>query len=131
MPNFNLQQRWERMSAGKVLAIGTEVDDELVSTPTLVAAGSTGYRVAMGTGTLVSGTVAVATGLRSVAAFTASVSRTTSATGSGAGEVNQIWVGSITTGSVTVTGSYNNTTTGAATLAASGTSSFYWLAVGT
>ena len=130
MPNFNLQQRWERMSAGKVLAIGTEVDDELVSTPTLVAAGSTGYRVAMGTGTLASGTVAVATGLRSVVAFTADVSRTATPT-TGAAEVNQIWIGTITTGSVVVTGSFNSFVTGAATVSASGTASFYWLAVGT
>ena len=126
MPLFNLQQRWTRLQNGTLQAFATEVSDDLVSTPTT----GTGWRVAMGTGALASGTVAVATGLSTVLSFTADVSRTTTAT-TGAAEVNQIWIGAITTGSVVVTGAFNSFVTGAATVSASGTSSFYWLAVGT
>mgnify|MGYP001607975796 CR=1 FL=1 len=123
MASFNLAQRWARLQRGVALPI--EASDDLVSTPTVG-----GYRFAAGTGTLVSGTVAVATGLNTVVGFSANVNRSTGVA-TGVTEVNAIWVGSITTGSVTVTGSFNSFVTGAATLSASGTSSFYWIAFGT
>mgnify|MGYP001575081080 CR=1 FL=1 len=124
MASFNLAQRWARLQAGSSLT-AVEAGDDLVSTPTVG-----GYRFAAGTGTLVSGTVAVATGLNTVVGFSANVNRSTGVA-TGVTEVNAIWVGSITTGSVTVTGSFNSFVTGAATLSASGTSSFYWIAFGT
>ena len=124
MASFNLAQRWARLQRGVALPI--EASDDLVSTPTVG-----GYRFAAGTGTLVSGTVAVATGLNTVVGFSANVSRTTTSTGAGAGETAAIWVGAITTGSVVVSGAFHSATTGAATVGASGTSSFYWIAFGT
>ena len=125
MPSFNLQQRLTAMNSGRVNNFEAEVSDDLISTPTAAS-----YRVAAGTGTLVTGSVVVATGLNTVLAFTASVSRSTGYA-TGATEVNIINVGSITTGAVTCTGAYNSYTTGAATLSASGTSVFYWIAFGT
>ena len=93
-----------------------------------VATSTSGARFAAGTGTLVSGTVAVATGLTSVLAFSASL-QGTGASSSGVTEVAELVVSSITTGSVTVVGSYN-AATGVRIASISGTSSFYWVAVG-
>ena len=95
-----------------------------------VAMTASGFRYAVGTGTLVSGTVAVATGLATVLAFNATVYGATGFA-TGATEVSRIIVGTITTGSVVVTGAFNSYTTGADTLSASGTATFYWLAFGT
>ena len=124
MPSYNLQQRLTRMDQGRTVNV-SEVGDDLVSSAT-----STAFRVAMGTGTLVSGTVAVATGLNTVVAFVATISGSTGFA-TGVTEVSGIKVGSITTGSVTVTGTFNSYVTGAATLSASGTGVFNWLAFGT
>ena len=94
------------------------------------AATASGFRTAVGTGTLVSGTVVVATGLTSVLGFVGTVYGATGFA-TGATEVSRIIVGSITTGAVTVTGAYNSYTTGADTLSAAGSATFYWLAFGT
>lgn len=95
------------------------------------AAGVTGnFRFANGSGTLVSGTGTIATGLATVAAFNATVYGATGFA-SGATEVHEIQVKSITTGSVVVQGIFNSFVTGAATISASGTATFYWLAMGT
>ena len=95
-----------------------------------LAATASGFRTAVGTGTLVSGTVVVATGLTSVLGFVATVYGATGFA-TGATEVSRIIAGTITTGSVVVTGAFNSYTTGADTLSASGTATFYWLAFGT
>lgn len=124
MPSFNLQQRLAKLNSGQIGNVA-EVSDDLVSTPT-----TDGWRVAAGTGTLVSGTATIATGLDTVRSFTATVNRTTSPA-TGTGEVTTIYVGTITTGSVVVTGAFNAFVTGAATISASGTSTFNWLAFGT
>lgn len=87
------------------------------------------FRTAAGTGTLVSGTVVIATGLATVVGFGTTLAGT-GARATGATEVAQLTVTSITTGAVSVTGMYS---TAAATwvASASGTSAFYWLAIGT
>jgi hypothetical protein len=95
-----------------------------------LAATSSGFRTAVGTGTLVSGTVVVATGLTTVLGWTASLSGT-GATAAGATEVDTLFVSSITTGAVTVAGSYHSGTTAVQAVSVSGTASFYWLAFGT
>mgnify|MGYP001565495648 CR=1 FL=1 len=124
MGTLNFMNRFLRMQQGGILT-APEVQDDLLSTP-----GTTGSRIAAGTGTLVSGTVAIATGLNSVIAFSANIIKSTGAA-TGAAEVNSIWAGTITTGSVVVTGSFNSFVTGSATPSASGTASFYWIAIGT
>ena len=92
------------------------------------ATSTSGAKFAAGTGTLVSGTVAIATGLTSVLSFSASL-QGTGASSSGVTEVAELVVSSITTGSVTVVGSYN-AATGVRIASVSGTSAFYWIAVG-
>ena len=124
MPSFNLQQRLTAMNSGRVNNFAAEVSDDLISTPTAAS-----YRVAAGTGTLVTGAVIIATGLNTVQSFTASLSRSTGAA-TGATEVNTLYIGSITTGAVTVTGAYA-AATGVTIVSASGTSVFYWIAFGT
>lgn len=96
----------------------------------LMFGGVSGVKMAAGTGTLVTGTVTIATGLTSVLAFTANISGTGAKT-TGATEVSQLQVASITTGAVIVQGFYNSPTTGAMTISASGTAAFYWTAIGT
>ena len=122
MPSRSLTQRLTRLNSGT--AVGGDGED-LISTPT-----TTAWRLAAGTGTLVSGTATIATGLDTVASFTANVNRATGPA-TGASEVAYIWVGTITTGSVVVTGAFHSFVTGAATVSASGTQTFNWLAVGT
>ena len=94
-----------------------------------VATSTSGARFAAGTGTLVSGTVIVATGLTSVLSFAASLSGT-GAAATGATEVTELFVASITTGAVTVNGSYHSATAAVNVQSVSGTSAFYWVAVG-
>lgn len=93
-----------------------------------VQTSTSGARFAGGTGTLVSGAVAIATGLASVLSFQMTLAGT-GARATGATEVAQLSVLSITTGSVSVQGMYS---TAAATwvASASGTSAFYWTAMG-
>ena len=87
-------------------------------------------KTAFGSGALVSGSGTVATGLLTVSAFQAEVYGATGFA-TGATEVSNIMVASITTGAVTVKGIFNAFATGAATLSASGTATFYWQAIGT
>lgn len=88
------------------------------------------WRVACGTGTLVTGALVVATGLNSVVGFNATV-KATGATASGATEVESIRVQTITTGAVSVVGIYHSATASIALESVSGTSVFYWTAIGT
>lgn len=92
--------------------------------------GNVHIKTAMGTASLVSGTATIATGLATVSAIFFNI---VGATGfaTGATEVNDITIGSITTGSVVANGIFNSFATGAATLSVSGTSTFRWFAVGT
>jgi X-X-X-Leu-X-X-Gly heptad repeat protein len=89
---------------------------------------TSGARFAAGSGSLVSGAATIATGLSTVLSFTAGLSGT-GARASGTTEVAQVSVSSITTGSVSLIGMYS---TAAATwvTSVSGTSGFYWTAVG-
>lgn len=91
---------------------------------------ATAYKIANGTGTLVSGTVVVATGLATVASFVASMIGT-GATATGATEAERIVVVSITTGAVTVNGSYHSATAAVMVQSVSGTAAFHWIAIGT
>lgn len=94
-----------------------------------LAVSTSGAKVAAGTGTLVTGAVVVATGLTSVLSFQATVYGATGFA-TGATEVDAVIVSSITTGAVTVKGLFNAFVTGARTISASGTATFYWVAVG-
>ena len=91
---------------------------------------TSGAKFAAGTGTLVSGTVVVQTGLTSVLSFTTSLITSTGTTATGATEVTELFVPSITTGAVTVNGSYHSATAAINLISVSGTSAFYWIAVG-
>ena len=93
-------------------------------------AGVTGAKLAAGSGVLVSGVATVATGLTTVKGFNADV-RGATGFASGATEVHEIQIVSITTGAVAVQGIFNSFATGAATISVSGTATFNWIAVGT
>lgn len=99
----------------------------VVSIPQALSA--SGAKIAAGSGALVSGAVVVNTGLASVLAF---VPILNGATGfaTGATEVSDLLVSSITTGAVTVKGTFNSFVSGAASVSASGTGGFTWIAVG-
>lgn len=87
-------------------------------------------KIAYGTGTFVSGTVTVATGLTLCTAFAATMIGT-GATATGATEIERVVVASITTGAVVCNGSYHSGTAAVCVQSVSGTASFYWLACGT
>lgn len=108
-----------------LIPIGSGTTEQIIP----LAVSTSGARVAAGTGTLVSGTVAIATGLTSVLAFSASLIGT-GATATGATEVERLVVASITTGAVTVNGSYHSATAAVSVQSVSGTAAFYWVAVG-
>lgn len=97
--------------------------------PFAVMTSASGARMAAGSGALVTGTATIATGLTSVLGFQATVYGATGFA-SGATEVDEIIVSSITTGAVSVKGVYSSFVTGARTISASGTATFYWWAVG-
>ena len=107
-----------------IIPAGTGSTEVIVPTQT----STSGARMAAGSGSRVSGAATVATGLTSVLSFTAGLSGT-GARATGATEVAQLSVSSITTGSVSLIGMYS---TAAATwvTSVSGTSGFYWTAVG-
>ena len=94
-----------------------------------IAMSASGFRFAAGTGALVTGTLVVATGLATVLSFAAALSGTGNGA-SGATETVTIRVSSITTGAVSVVGSYQGAT-GTSIVSAAGEETFYWLAVGT
>ena len=87
-------------------------------------------RIAQGTGTFVSGTVTVATGLTLCTSFTATLIGT-GATATGATEIERVVVASITTGAVVCNGSYHSGTAAVCVQSTSGTAAFYWQAFGT
>ena len=93
-------------------------------------AGVTGAKIAAGSGTLVSGVVTVDTGLTTVKGFSAAV-RGATGFATGATEVHEIQIVSITTGAVAVQGIFNAFVTGAAPISVSGTATFNWVAIGT
>lgn len=108
-----------------LIPIGSGTSEVIVP----VAVSTSGARFAAGTGTLVSGTVIVATGLASVLSFQASLIGT-GAAATGATEVERLVVASITTGAVTVNGAYHSGTAAVSVQSVSGTAAFYWTAVG-
>lgn len=87
-------------------------------------------KAAYGTGTLVTGAVTVDTGLNTVVSFQACLIGT-GAGATGATEVEDIRVASITTGAVACVGSYHSATAAVSVISASGTASFRWIALGT
>ena len=87
------------------------------------------YRIAYGSGALVTGTLTVQTGLNVVDGFFATLINQTGASASGVTEVSSIVVNTITTGAVAVIGSYN-AATGVRIASASGTATFAWVAIG-
>lgn len=89
-----------------------------------VAVSASGARIAAGNAAFVSGAATIATGLTSVLSVQIMILATGFATG--ATEVSDVVVSSITTGSVVIQGYRLQTTTASA----SGTGTFYWLAVG-
>lgn len=112
-------------NAVKIIPAGTGSTEVVVG----MAASASGFRFAAGTGALVTGTLVVATGLTSVLAFSTSLSGT-GAGATGATETVTIRVSSITTGAVSVVGSYQGAT-GTSIVSASGAETFYWIAIGT
>ena len=98
-----------------------------IAIPTAVS--TSGAKIAAGSGALVSGSATIATGLTSVLGFQATLNGPTGFT-TGATEVSNLIVSTITTGSVVVKGVFNAFVTGAATLSSSGTGGFTWVAVG-
>lgn len=137
MAGLNLYARWMRMNNGVAPPTAADLAD-LVDTSSAfsqvpaiqTATGASGVRVAHGTGSLVTGTVIVATGLSTVVAFAYSIVGT-GATVTGATEVERLTVSSITTGAVSVAGSYHSGTAAVMVPSASGTATFYWIAIGT
>jgi hypothetical protein len=137
MAGWNLIQRWGRVNnpAG---ALGASDIADLVDTNQGLAQLSairdvtnTGAgKLAYGTGTFVSGTVTVATGLTLCTAFAATLIGT-GATATGATEIERVVVASISTGAVVVNGSYHSGTAAVMVQSVSGTAAFYWLAAGT
>ena len=113
-------------NALKIIPAGTGTTELAVC----LAATASGFRFAAGTGALVAGTLVVATGLSTVLAF-APVLSGTGASASGVTEVDTLVVASITTGAVTVNGAYHSGTAAVQVQSVSGTSTFYWIAVGT
>ncbi len=109
----------------RVIPAGTGSTEVAIMTVAQTGAAKTAY----GSGALVAGTGTVATGLATVSAFQAEVYGATGFA-TGATEVSNIMVVSITTGSVAVRGIFNAFVTGAATLSSSGTATFYWQAIG-
>lgn len=87
---------------------------------------ASGTRVTGGVGTFVSGSVTIQTGLSAVTSFVAQLEGSTGFA-TGATEITDVIVASVTTGAVACTGLRLETTT----LSASGTGTFYWLAFGT
>lgn len=87
-------------------------------------------KIAYGTGTFVSGTVTVATGLTLCSSFIATLIGT-GATATGATEIERVVVVSITTGAVVCNGSYHSGTAAVMVQSVSGTAAFYYVACGT
>lgn len=136
MAGFTLWNRFSRMQGGTNLQAGDNSDlvdtsqglTQLQAIKDLTNTGS--GKLAYGTGALVTGSVVIATGLTLCTAFAATLIGT-GATATGATEVERLVVASITTGAVTVNGSYHSGTAAVTVQSVSGTASFYWMAAGT
>ena len=87
------------------------------------------FQYAHGSGALVSGAATVQTGLRTVYAFQATNYGSTGFA-TGATEVDDIIVASITTGAVSCKGVFSDFATGTRKISSSGTTTFYWVAFG-
>ena len=120
----NLYSRFLRMQGGQNPVNASDVSDDLVSTP------STAFRLAAGTGTMVTGTATIATGLTTVVAFEANFTSSGAGTGTSG---NQVIYYAATTGSVLATAFYVSAVgaSGAVAAASGSTGTFTWLAVGT
>ena len=122
----NLYQRFTRMNAGQNPVNASDVSDDMVTTP------SAGFRYAAGVGTMVTGTLAVATGLASVTAFFANYNASGAGTGTSG---QQLIIPTIVagTGAVTVTAFYISAqgASGAIAAASGSTGAFSWFAIGT
>ncbi len=131
----NFFNRFQRVNAGQG---GSTDAADLVDTTNGLAQlqaikdiTSTGAgKLAWGTGTFVSGTVIVATGLTLCSSFATTLIGT-GATATGATEIERVVVASITTGAVTCNGSYHSGTAAVCVQSVSGTAAFYWVACGT
>lgn len=95
-----------------------------------LAAGASGFRMVGGSGALVAGTGTIATGLSTVSAIQITLKGATGFA-SGATEVSDFNITSVTTGSVAIQGMFSAFVTGATTLSVSGTAGYSWLALGT
>lgn len=136
MAGFTLWNRLSRIQGGTNLQPGDNSDlvdtsQGLTQIQGLKDLTNTGSgKFSAGTGTLVTGTIVIATGLTLCTSFTATMIGT-GATATGAAEVERVTVASITTGAVSVVGSYHSATAAVMVPSASGTGSFYWQAYGT
>ena len=92
--------------------------------------GALNQKISYGSGSLVTGSAVIATGLASVLGFAVTLNGPTGFA-TGATEVSGLLVSSITTGAVTIKGIFNAFVTGAATISVSGTAGFTWVAIGT
>lgn len=130
----NLLNRFARIQQGGSPSDATDLVDvtnglnqlQAIKDITQTGAG----KIAYGTGTFVSGTVTIATGLTLCTAFAATLIGT-GATATGATEIERCVVSSISTGAVVVNGSYHSGTAAVCVQSVSGTAAFYWLACGT
>jgi hypothetical protein len=137
MAGWNLIQRWGRVNnpAGALgasdIADLVDTNQGLVQLSAVRDVTNTGAgKLAAGTGTFVSGTVVIATGLTLCTTFVATMIGT-GATATGATEIERAVAVSITTGAVTVNGSYHSGTAAVMVQSVSGTAAFHWLAYGT
>lgn len=137
MGTLNLNARFMRMNQSSNPVTAADVADlvdtsgglsQLQAIKDLTNTGA--GKLAFGTGAFVSGTVVVATGLTLCSTFIATLIGT-GATATGATEIERAVVASITTGAVTVNGSYHSGTAAVCVQSVSGTASFHWLAYGT
>lgn len=99
--------------------------------PLVTSLVTSGARMTAGTGTLVTGSIVVATGLATVLGFVATIEGNTGNTATGVTEVEYIRVTSITTGAVSCLGLYHSADASITIASASGTATFRWIAFGT
>ena len=111
-------------NALKLIPAGTGTTELAVC----LAATASGFRMAVGTGTLVTGALTVATGLTTILGF--ALTNTDKPTGTGAAS-DQLLAGVVTTGSIAVTAYSISSVTGATIAADTSTGAFTWIAVGT
>lgn len=133
---FNLLNRLARVQGGTSNLSGdaadlVDVTSGLAQLQAIKDITQTGAgKIAYGTGTFVSGTVTIATGLTLCTAFAATLIGT-GATATGVSEIERVVVASITTGAVLCNGSYHSGTAAVSVQSVSGTASFYYVACGT